>query len=312
MVSLFVAVTDNAWFEFLAAQPDVDEVNFWQPGGSTNFKALQPGELFLFKLHSPLNFIVGGGVFAHASILPVSLAWDAFGIKNGARSLSEMQARIAHYRRDAGRDESDFRIGCRILESPFFLQREQWIPIPADWSPNIVVGKTYDTGEAEGMRLWDALQERNALGLYVTPSGQYEMPGFGERRYGEPTLVAPRLGQGTFRVAVTDAYHRRCAVTGERTLPALEAAHIRPYGEGGRHEVSNGLLFRSDIHRLFDRHYVTVTPDARFEVSRRIREEFENGRQYYAMHGAPIALPERPDWRPAKEALAWHNGRFLE
>ncbi len=311
MVSLFVAVTDNAWFEFLAAQPEIDEVNFWQPGGSTNFRALQPGELFLFKLHSPLNFIVGGGVFAHASLLPVSLAWDAFGVKNGAQSLSEMQARIAHYRRDAGRAHEDFHIGCRILESPFFFPREQWIPVPADWSRNIVVGKTYDTGEAEGMRLWEAIQERNALGLYGAPSGQYEIPGLGERRYGEPALVAPRLGQGTFRVAVTDAYHRRCAVTGERTLPALEAAHIRPYAEGGAHEVSNGLLFRSDIHRLFDRHYVTVTPDGRFEVSRRIREEFENGRQYYAMHGAELTLPERPDWRPAREALEWHNGRFL-
>jgi putative restriction endonuclease len=168
LVSLFVAVTDNAWFEFLAAQPDVDEVNFWQPGGSTTFRALQPGELFLFKLHSPLNFIVGGGVFGHASILPVSLAWDAFGVKNGARSLAEMQARIAHYRRDDGRTQEDFRIGCRILESPFFFPREQWIPVPADWARNIVVGKTYDTGQAEGMRLWDAIQERNALGLYGT------------------------------------------------------------------------------------------------------------------------------------------------
>lgn len=311
MVSLFVGVTDNAWFEFLGSQQDLDEVNFWQPGGRTNFRALVPGELFLFKLHSPHDFIVGGGVFAHASILPVSLAWDAFGIKNGARSLTEMQDRIAHYRRDSGGDENDFRIGCRILESPFFFPRERWIAIPPDWSRNIVVGKTYDTGETEGMRLWDAIQERNALGEFRIPPGQYDAPGLGEPRYGEPALVAPRLGQGTFRVAVTDAYNRRCAVTGERTLPALEAAHIRPYGEGGAHEISNGLLFRCDIHRLFDRGYVTVSTDGRFEVSRRIREEFENGRQYYAMHGAPITLPERPDWQPSKEALTWHNGKFL-
>lgn len=311
MVSLFVGVTDNAWFEFLGSQPDIDEVNFWQPGGRTNFRALVPGELFLFKLHSPHDFIVGGGIFAHASILPVSLAWDAFGIKNGARSLTEMQDRIAHYRRDSGRDENDFRIGCRILESPFFFPREQWIPIPPDWSRNIVVGKKYDTDQLEGMRLWEAIQERTALGEFRIPATQYNAPGFGEPRYGEPALIAPRLGQGTFRVAVTDAYNRRCAVTGERTLPALEAAHIRPYGEGGRHEISNGLLFRSDIHKLFDRGYVTVSADGSFEVSRRIREEFENGRQYYAMHGSPITLPERPDWRPSKEALTWHNERFL-
>jgi putative restriction endonuclease len=74
MVRLYVGITDYDWFQFLSTQTSVDEVNFWQPGGRTNFKALKPGELFLFKLHSPQNFIVGGGVFAHADILPVSLA----------------------------------------------------------------------------------------------------------------------------------------------------------------------------------------------------------------------------------------------
>jgi putative restriction endonuclease len=78
-------------------------------------------------------------------------------------------------------------------------------------------------------------------------------------------------------VLVTDIYQRRCAVTQERTLPALEAAHIRPYGDGGSHEAQNGLLFRRDIHSLFDAGYVTVTPDLRFEVSSRIKAEFENG-----------------------------------
>ena len=70
-------------------------------------------------------------------------------------------------------------------------------------------------------------------------------------RYGEPTLVRPRLGQGAFRVLVTDNYHRMCAVTRERTLPALEAAHIRPFAEGGEHEASNGVLLRRDLHSLF-------------------------------------------------------------
>ncbi|WP_246734673.1 hypothetical protein [Chelativorans sp. ZYF759] len=83
MVRLFVAVTDKAWFDMLAASAPHDEVNFWQPSGNTRFKALQPGELFLFKLHSPNNFIVGGGVFSHASLAPLSLAWEALEQKNG-------------------------------------------------------------------------------------------------------------------------------------------------------------------------------------------------------------------------------------
>jgi putative restriction endonuclease len=91
MVKLYVGITDYDWFQFLSAQPSVEDVNFWQPGRRTNFKALQPGELFLFKLHSPRNFIVGGGVFARADILPLSLAWDAFG-SSSVNSASRRKA----------------------------------------------------------------------------------------------------------------------------------------------------------------------------------------------------------------------------
>ena len=113
--------------------------------------------------------------------------------------------------------------------------------------------------------------------------------------------------RAAFRVLVTDIYGRRCAVTRERTLPALEAAHIRPYGDGGAHEARNGLLLRRDIHSLFDAGYVTVTPDLDFEVSRRIKEEFENGRHYYALHGQRISAPRNASERPDPDALTWHN-----
>jgi putative restriction endonuclease len=96
-------------------------------------------------------------------------------------------------------------------------------------------------------------------------------------------------------------------VTQEKTLPALEAAHIRPYGDGGVHEATNGLLLRRDIHSLFDAGYVTVTPDLHFEVSRRIREEFDNGKHYYALHGQKIELPVQMGQRPDLAALNWHN-----
>ena len=73
----------------------------------------------------------------------------------------------------------------------------------------------------------------------------------------------------------------------------LQAAHIKPNAVGVMHLVSNGVLFRSDIHVLFDRGYVTVTPDSRFEVSKRIRADFENGRDYYAFHWAPDSATDR-------------------
>jgi putative restriction endonuclease len=46
VVKIFVGVTHKPWFDLLAGLAP-DEVNFWQPSGTGEFKALQPGDLFL-------------------------------------------------------------------------------------------------------------------------------------------------------------------------------------------------------------------------------------------------------------------------
>lgn len=306
VVNLFIGITDDDWFEDLRGRTGLAEVNFWQPGGRTGFQALVPGELFLFKLHAPHNVIVGGGFFSHSTFLPVSLAWEVFREANGAASASEMKARISKYRRQAADAREDYQIGCRILEAPFFWEEADWLALPDSFSRWVQQGKRYSTDTEEGRRLYDEVQAR--LQSVPTVRGLVE----DAARYGEPTLVLPRIGQGAFRIRVTDAYQRRCAVTGERTLPVLQAAHIKPYSEGGTHDLSNGLLLRSDIHTLFDLGYVTVSKAFRFEVSKRIRENFENGRDYYRLHGREIARPGRTSDCPEASVLEWHNEhRFL-
>ena len=303
MARLFVAITDRDWYDVLSQQAP-DEVNFWQPSGRFAFRALRPGGLLLFKLHALDNVIVGGGVFSHGSLAPLSLTWEAFGTKNGAGSLPEMRLRIARYRRAAGPldPRSDPVIGCRILTQPFFWPPTQWLPVPASFARAIVQGKDYRTDEPEGRALWDAVTERLAEGTDArTASPAVDLP-----RHGTPVLVRPRLGQGAFRLAVTDAYERRCAVSGERTLPILDAAHIRAFSEGGAHDPANGLLLRTDIHRLFDLGYVTVSGDHRFEVSTRLKADFDNGRHYYELHGQPVR-PPRGGTPPSPDALRWHR-----
>jgi putative restriction endonuclease len=302
-VRLIVAVTDGDWFNQLRQTPNLSEVNFWSPS-NTNFQALQPGELFLFKLHSPNNVIVGGGVFVHANSMPCSLAWEAFGEGNGANSLAEMRSRIAKYRRVQPDEREDFVIGCRILTQPFFLERAQWLPAPSSFNLRTVTFKGYSIDEQDGRQLWHAIEDRVAGRETTADAGLTERT---QARYGEPVLVRPRLGQGAFRVLVTDSYGRRCAISRERTLPALDAAHIRPFADGGLHLVSNGILFRRDIHSLFDLGYMTISPDLKFEVSKKIREEYENGRDYYAYHGKEVAVPDDPNGQPDRSALIWHN-----
>jgi putative restriction endonuclease len=301
-MKLWIGVTDNEWFKYLC-ELNPDEVNFWQPSGSRSFKVLEPGEPFLFKLHSPLNFIVGGGFFVRYSALPASLAWEAFGAKNGVATLQDLRNRISKYRSE--NLAVDPVIGCNVLSEPFFWPRERWIPIPQSWSGNIVQGKSYDTQTPEGAQIWAQVQQSMQVPV---PQNVLADSAVTSMRFGSEYLTRGRLGQGAFRVLVTDAYQRRCAVTGEKTLPVLEAAHIRPYSKQGPHRVANGILLRSDLHKLFDLGYVTVTPDRKLEVSSRLKEEWSNGREYYAHHGKELQyLPQDLGSLPAKEYLQWHN-----
>lgn len=296
----WVGITDDDWYEQLSwLKPD--EINFWQPG-PTPPRRMEPGTPFLFKLHSPKNFVVGGGFFVRFSVLPCFLAWKVYGQNNGVRSLQQLVDRMTHYRHSAQSQGS--QIGCNLLVDPFFFPEADWIPIPENFSRHIQRGLTYDTSEKYGADLWAAVQERLARVSLFRSSGSMD----GNERYGAPQIVAPRLGQCAFRIAVTDAYHRKCAITTEKTLPALDAAHIKDYSESGPHEIANGLLLRADIHSLFDEGYVTINPAFEFLVSQRVEAEFSNGREYRRFHG--LRLPNIPDAEsdlPARKYLEWHN-----
>ncbi|MDZ7737321.1 MAG: HNH endonuclease [Gammaproteobacteria bacterium] len=301
-MQFWVGITDESWFKYLSSL-EPDEVNFWQPG-PTPPKKMDPGTLFLFKLHAPNNYIVGGGWFVRFTVLPCFLVWDAYGVKNGVTSLDELVSRMARYR--GSRQTSSSQIGCNLLTEPFFFSEQDWIPIPENWSPNIQRGLTYDTEDQYGAGLWEAVRAR-------LPSTTIDVTDQSEERYAAEYLTRARLGQGAFRILVTDAYRRRCAVTGEKTLPALDAAHIKPYKHEGPHRTSNGLLLRADIHRLFDDGYVTIDPELRFVVSNRVREEFENGREYYRFHGEPLQnLPTYIHEQPSRAFIDWHNQECFE
>jgi len=303
-MKLYVGITDQDWFRFLRAKAAV-EMNFWRPRNTTEFQAIAPGELFLFKLKFPENKIVGGAYFVRHTILPLDLAWEVFGEANGCDSFNIFRHKISSLRGD---EERNPQIGCTVLTDPFYLPESETWPAPSDWSRNIVSGKSYDVSTVEGARLLEQAKHAMSKKLDFGDSLLREH----SPRYGTEQLVKPRLGQGGFRVVVLEGYERRCTITGEKTLPVLEAAHIQPFAENGPHDLSNGLLLRSDWHTLFDRHYVTVTSDLRIEVSRRIKEEFSNGREYYAYHGKELKIvPKEFSERPAKQFLEWHQSHFL-
>ncbi|HOX26875.1 MAG TPA: HNH endonuclease [Candidatus Krumholzibacteria bacterium] len=305
----WVANTDYSWFTFLRNRR-ADEVNFWQPSGGRGFHAVKPGAPFFLKLKRPHDAIGGFGFFAHHSVLPAWLAWDTFREGNGAPDLDTMCRNIERLRRTPGGGRpGSYDIGCLVLTGCVFFADEDWVRMPYDYAKNIVQGKTYDLRSGEGERIWRECSERASAvasrGGLTADMAVDAAAG----RYGKITLIQPRLGQGAFRVAVLDAYGRACAVSTEHSLPVLEAAHIRGYAEGGAHDVRNGICLRSDIHRLFDAGYVTVDEERRFVVSRRLKDDYDNGKVYYAFQGRTIELPRDPGQWPDPTSLQWHRER---
>jgi putative restriction endonuclease len=301
-----IAITDFHWYTYLSQSRSWDEVNFWTPSTHWPFNAPQFSP-FLFKLKAPHRAIAGFGYFARYSALPESFAWEWFGQANGCSSFEDMHARLEKIRRKirAMPQRGIPQIGCIVIVSATFFSRDEWIPQPRDWPESNLRPMRYDLDTGEGARVWAECLARiqSDPELRVAESeGEVELP-----RYGSPVLIRPRLGQGAFRVSVTEAYNRACAVTEEHSLPALEAAHIRPFAKEGPHEVRNGLLLRADLHRLFEQGYLTITPDYALDVSDRLRHDYHNGRSYYPLRGTPISIPAAETERPTRDLLDWHN-----
>lgn len=191
-----------------------------------------------------------------------------------------------------------------MITNPIFLPPEHWIPQPSDFPAEAVSGKRHDLTMGEAAAIFrECLVHRRIL----HPAGLADASEDTVEKWGAQQLTNVRLGQGAFRLGLVDAYSRACAVSGEHSLPVLEAAHIKPYAGDGTHSIENDLLLRMDIHRLFDRGYVTVDTDYRFVVSQRLRHDFGNGRTYDEYHGGRNRLPSNPRERPLLESLRWHN-----
>ena len=308
-MKFYLGVTDNNWYKYLS-DINPEDINFWQPSGTVNFKVLQPGAPFLFKLKNPLNAIGGVGFFSSHTFLPMSVAWDTFRNRNGCDTYSEFSKMILNYRKD--KNNINPKIGCIVITNPVFFKQADWIETPSDWAGSIVQGKSYNSEENIGKEIWQKVE--NLLQKYLTnePIFNVENPLMLEEpispQYRNSILTKVRIGQGAFRVLITDAYSRKCSITGERTLPVLEAAHIKPYSEAGPNFISNGILLRSDVHTLFDSGYLTITNDFNIEISSRIREEFQNGKEYYQYHGKSLlVLPKNNIDLPDKKFIDWHN-----
>jgi putative restriction endonuclease len=311
----FIALTDGEWFEFLSARSRdgrLDEVNFWSPTASKPLKDLRPGDPVFFRLKSPHDCIVGYGFFAHFCVLGLHEAWLMFEQKNGDPDLSRFLARIGGYR---GVDLVDPRVpheplGCTILRDAVFWPSERWLPWGTEegWAKNIVRGKT-ETDPARATRLLGEIQH-DSMEAPEEFTEEFVPLEVDEREL----VLAPareRVGQGAFRARLLDAYGRRCAITGEKTEPVLDAAHVQRYLGPRSNHVQNGLLLTQEFHTLFDLGFVTVTPEFRVRVSPALGERWKNGKRYYVHDKEQIRLPDDRRLWPSQRALEWHGKKVF-
>jgi putative restriction endonuclease len=313
----WIAVTDLEWFDFLRGIADtrgrVDEVNFWNPSGLP-MRSFDLGEPMFFRLGKPRHVIAGYGFFAHFSQLRLDRAWDFFREKNGSPGQDGLLRAIASKRHqpyeELHRHLPD--IGCTILRDAVFWPPSRWI----FWRD----GEGWaSSGIMRGRTERDVVRTQRLLGEIVRDhqdappelAHRFVLREADERKIIEARTVR-REGQGTFRTVLLDAYGRQCSITGEHTLPVLDAAHIQPYLGPESNHVQNGLLLTKEFHTLFDLGYVTVTPEHRVRISRRLREEWHNGRRYYIYDGQPLAaVPKDPQKTPSSDALEWHGSHVF-
>ncbi|KZX97303.1 MULTISPECIES: HNH endonuclease [unclassified Sulfitobacter] len=114
--------------------------------------------------------------------------------------------------------------------------------------------------------------------------------------------VVLRRYQSAFRQALLSKRPNRCAITGTSELSVLEAAHIIPYAErfADRDKPENGLLLRSDIHRLFDAYLISINPETKaVEVSGRIASQ-----DYQSLRGKSVTDEISP------KSLGFHFENF--
>ncbi len=314
----YVANTDFEWFDFLSRRAGeagrVDEVNFWSPLSKKGMKRFGVGEPVFLRLKRPRYAIAGYGFFAAFHVLDLETCWQVFEWKNGDPDRERFLRRIGGYRGVNLLDPSapQEAVGCTVLRETVFWPEHRWIPWgeAVGWPNNVVQGRT-EREPANVERLISAMRS-DELALPQEFEDRFVPYAEDERRLVVAERVA-REGQGAFRLRLLDAYQGRCAITGEHTEPVLDAAHIQPYLGPRSNHLQNGLVLTKEFHALFDRGYVTITPDFKVKVSPRLTTDWKNGRRYWLFDGKALEqLPGRVGDRPSEEALVWHGERVFK
>ncbi len=281
MSQFYVGITDTSWYSLLREDYNNGElgkqVNFWTPG-TREFKAIKPGELFLFKVHNKKSTgekgeIVGGGYFAYYEQLRIPDAWEKYGRGNGRESLQKMQEALKGMQQKNNM-QVGVEIGCIILDNVFFL--DKLIDEPINWSKSIVSGKRYTTDTEIGAELFDkvndALASNAKTNIEIIEEIEKEIDEldlWGEERL---AIVKTRVNQSVFRDSLLKKY-KTCCLCKVENPSLLIASHIKPWAvsePGEKLDPQNGFLLCPNHDALFDGGYITFENNGQIVISDRL------------------------------------------
>lgn len=285
-----ISPTDKKWFDYLKDNEHNSYVNFWTPT-PWNISGLTEGNRLYFMLKSPIRKIGGFGEFVEYKNMTAEAAWSEFGYRNGRESkidfLNAIQSYIDKHSEKFGKrpiSASSYQIGCIVLMNCEFWDEEDY-KLTSDYNiefaTQVVTIKYYEQ--------YDPFPKNDLyLNFNIIEEPREEMKSMTNSRY----------GQGVFKSKVLKAYNNKCCITGEVVPELLEASHIQEYKCKISNHIQNGLLFRVDIHRLFDNNLIYIDEYYIVHVSSALITS-----SYMQYDGVKIALPNSDFEYPSKEAL---------
>jgi putative restriction endonuclease len=128
-------------------------------------------------------------------------------------------------------------------------------------------------------------------------------------------LVKMRVNQSFFRSMILASYDFTCCITGIKNTDLLVASHIVPWSvdEKNRLNPRNGLCLNALHDKAFDKYLITITPNLKLKVSKKLKDESKNKtmvENFIQLDGHEIKLPKK--FLPDEKLLLQHNKVFAE
>lgn len=179
------------------------------------------------------------------------------------------------------------------------LDKEIWDEFYNDWDE-----RAY---ESELLR---ALYEKKKIEDFVFTADIKELKGIEKER-----VVKARVNQALFRSMILASYSCSCCITGIERPELLVASHITPWSrdEENRMNPQNGLCLNALHDKAFDNYLLTITPDYKIRLSKRLKREAKNKMIFESFHcyeDKEIKLPQK--FLPDEKFLAQHNQVFAD